>query len=144
MLRNFYITWFLPSPPQSSSLRATWDAASPKYSCQMKHNSQPLGCDYVSGWHLTSLGQRRSRFPCCLSENGHTRVIHFLWLPSLPHLYFSVPPFFLYIPRVLCLSLHCLPLLVIFCSLHLLPFCLSDEVSTSCCLNCSLFGFCLF
>ena len=48
LLQNSYITWFPPSPPRSSFLRVTWDAASwawnPKNSRQIKHNSQRLGC----------------------------------------------------------------------------------------------------
>ena len=47
---NFYITWFLPPPPWSNSLRVTWDAVSwawsPKNFHQIKHNSQLLDCDY--------------------------------------------------------------------------------------------------
>ena len=51
-----YITWLLPSPPQSSSLRVTRDAASwawsPKISHQRKHNSQLLGVNIFLSWHL--------------------------------------------------------------------------------------------
>ena len=50
LLQNFYITWLLPAPPQSSSLRVTWDAASlvwsPQNSHQIKYNSQLLSCEY--------------------------------------------------------------------------------------------------
>ena len=47
---NFYITWLLPPPPGSSSLRVTWDAVfwawSPKNFHRMKHNSQLLSSDH--------------------------------------------------------------------------------------------------
>ena len=50
---NFNITWFLPHPalpPQSSSLRVTWDAVSQAWSPPnfhwIKHKSQLLGCKY--------------------------------------------------------------------------------------------------
>ena len=50
LLQNFHITWLLPSPPQSSYPRVTWDAiswaGSPKKSHWIKHNSQLLGCEY--------------------------------------------------------------------------------------------------
>jgi len=40
---NFYITWLLPLPPQSSSLRVTWDTVSQAWSLKIphwiKHNS---------------------------------------------------------------------------------------------------------
>ena len=55
LVANFYITWLLPQLPWSSFLRVTWDAVfwawSPKYSHQIKHNSQLLGCDYFLSWH---------------------------------------------------------------------------------------------
>ena len=43
VVQNFCIIWLFPLPPQSSSLRVSWDAASqdwsPKNSHQLKHNS---------------------------------------------------------------------------------------------------------
>ena len=49
-MQNFSITWLFPLSPWSNSLKITWDAAfqawSPKNSCQMKHSSQLLGCEY--------------------------------------------------------------------------------------------------
>ena len=48
------MTWLLPSPPRSSSLRVLWDAVSwawsPKNSHRMEHNSQLLGCDCLFQW----------------------------------------------------------------------------------------------
>ena len=52
-----------PSPPRSSFLGVTWDAASrawsPQYVPRIKHNSQLLGCEYFFSQHqevsMTSL-----------------------------------------------------------------------------------------
>ena len=60
MLRNFYTTWLLPSSPQSSSLKVTWDAVSgaqsPKNHHQIKRNSQCLGCEQFSSRQGHDLG----------------------------------------------------------------------------------------
>ena len=60
LLPNFYMTWLLVSPFQSSSLRVnlrcwSWSfrAWNPKKSHQIKHNSQLLGCEYF--WSLRYL-----------------------------------------------------------------------------------------
>jgi len=46
-------------PPQSSSLRVTWDAVSiawsPKNSRWIKHNSQLSGCGYFWSWYYVSI-----------------------------------------------------------------------------------------
>lgn len=66
-MQNFSKTWLFPLPPWSNSLRITWDAAfqawSPKNSCQMKHSSQLLVCEYF------------------LSQQTHV-IIPFFWKTS--------------------------------------------------------------
>ena len=50
LLKNFYVTWLLPSPPPGVSFRVTWDVVSwtwsPKNFPWIKYNSQYLGWMY--------------------------------------------------------------------------------------------------